>query len=299
MKEKIKLLMVDDEEQFRATTKKILDKRGFDTIVAESGEEAIDKIKENPDVVILDIRMPGIDGHEALKQIKKLKPDLPVIMLTGHGAMPSAREALATGAFDYLSKPCDTDLLASKITDAYQQKGKKPHEEKRVVEVMVPIDDYTTLKEDQTVSDAILKLKASFSSMISTSRLMESTHRTVLVFDDTGNVKGLLVIGDLLEGIKPAYLKAPKPSMADSIVYSPMFWSGMFTSEVKRLAKMKIKEVMSAAPPTIDVDANLMEAAYMMMKNKVARLAVTKQKDVVGVIREQDLFFEMERVIRG
>ncbi|MEA1947088.1 MAG: response regulator, partial [Thermodesulfobacteriota bacterium] len=105
MKEKIKLLMVDDEEQFRATTKKILDKKGFDTIVAESGEEAIDKIKENPDVVILDIRMPGIDGHEALRQIKKLKPDLPVIMLTGHGAMPSAKEALATGAFDYLSKP--------------------------------------------------------------------------------------------------------------------------------------------------------------------------------------------------
>jgi CheY-like chemotaxis protein len=299
MKEKIKVLMVDDEEQFRATTKKILDKRGFDTIVAESGEAAIDKIKENPDVVILDIKMPGIDGHEALKQIKKLKPDLPVIMLTGHGAMPSAREALATGAFDYLSKPCDIDLLASKITDAYQRKEKKPREEKRVVEIMVPIDNYTTLNEEQTVSDAILKLKESFSSMISTSRLMESSHRSVLVFDNTGNVKGLLVIDDLLEGIKPAYLKAAKPSMADSIVYSPMFWSGMFTTEVKRLAKMKIKEVMSAAPPTIDVDANLMEAAHMMMKNKVARLAVTKQKDVVGVIREQDLFFEMEKVIRG
>lgn len=299
MKEKIKVLMVDDEEQFRATTKKILDKRGFDTIVAESGEAAIDKIKENPDVVILDIKMPGIDGHEALKQIKKLKPDLPVIMLTGHGALPSAMEALATGAFDYLSKPCDIDLLASKITDAYQQKEKKPREEKRVVEIMVPIDNYTTLDEEQTVSDAILKLKESFSSMISTSRLMESSHRSVLVFDNTGNVKGLLVIDDLLEGIKPAYLKAAKPSMADSIVYSPMFWSGMFTTEVKRLAKMKIKEVMSAAPPTIDVDANLMEAAHMMMKNKVARLAVTKQKDVVGVIREHDLFFEMEKVIRG
>ena len=299
MKEKIKVLMVDDEEQFRATTKKILDKRGFDTIVAESGEEAIDKIKENPDVVILDIRMPGIDGHEALKQIKKLKPELPVIMLTGHGAMPSAKEALATGAFDYLSKPCDIDLLASKISDAHQQKGKKPREEKSVVEIMVPIENYTTLNENQTVSDAILKLKESFSSMISTSRLMESSHRSVLVFDDTGNVKGILVIGDMLEWIKPAYLKAAKPSMADSVVYSPMFWSGMFTTEVKRLAKTKIKEVMSAAPPTIDVDANLMEAAYMMMKNKVARLAVTKQKDVVGVIREQDLFFEMEKVIRG
>jgi CheY-like chemotaxis protein len=295
---KIKVLMVDDEEQFRETTKKVLNKKGFETILAASGEEAIDRLKDNPDVVILDIKMPGIDGHEALRQIKKLKPDIPIIMLTGHGAIPSAREALSEGAYDYLSKPCDVDLLASKINDAYRDREKGPREEKGVSEVMVPIGDYTTLNENQTVKEAVLTLKDSFSSIVATSRIMEATHRSILVFDDSGNLKGILVIGDVLKAMMPAYLTAAKPSTADSIEYSPMFWSGMFSRQVEGLAKKKIKELMSPAPPTIDGDANLMEAASMMIDKKISRLAVTRKGDVVGVIREQDLFFEMERILR-
>lgn len=91
MSKKIKVLMVDDEKQFRATTKKILNKKGFETVLAGSGEEAIKKLQEHPDVVILDIKMPGMDGHQALKEIKKISPDLPIIMLTGHGALHPLR----------------------------------------------------------------------------------------------------------------------------------------------------------------------------------------------------------------
>jgi len=119
MDKKIKVLMVDDEERFRATTNKILIRRGFDTIMAESGEAAMEKLKENPDVIILDIKMAGMDGHETLKEIKKQKPDIPVIMLTGHGALPSARQAQEEGAFDYLTKPCDIDVLAGKIKEFF------------------------------------------------------------------------------------------------------------------------------------------------------------------------------------
>ena len=70
MVKKIKVLMVDDEAQFRATTQKILNRKGFDTIIAANGEEALGKLDANPDVVILDIKMPGIDGHQALQEIK-------------------------------------------------------------------------------------------------------------------------------------------------------------------------------------------------------------------------------------
>lgn len=299
MSETIKVLMVDDEEQFRETTKKLLKRRGFETLLAGSGEEAIDKLKEKPDVVVLDIKMPGMDGHEALKVIKKQSPDLPVIMLTGHGAMPSAREALVEGAFDYLSKPCDMDLLASKISEAYRH-GRRVErlEEKSVAGVMIPIEEYTTLNEDQTIKEAIFSLKASFVSKVSTSRIMETGHRSVIVLDEKEKVRGILAITDLLEGIMPAYLSAPKPSMADSIKYSPMFWKGMFTREVKGLAKKRIKEIMSPAPLTIDCESNLMEAAGMMVENRVRRLAVMKSGELVGVIREQDLFFEMEKILR-
>ena len=300
MSEKIKVLMVDDEVQFRATTKKILNKRGFDTVLAGSGEEAIEKLDEKPDVVILDIKMPGMDGHQALKEIKKRSPHLPVIMLTGHGALPSAREALEEGAFDYLSKPCDINLLAGKITDAYRQTsvGEAPVKEKTVSEVMIPIEYYTTLTEESTVQDAVEKLKASFSAEVSTSRLMETGHRSFLVFDESGDLKGMVAIIDLLSAIMPAYLSAPKPSMADSMQYSTMFWSGMFNREVRQLAVKKIKDIMSPVPFSIDADANLMEAAYMMVDKKERRLVVMSKGAVVGIIREQDLFFEIEKILR-
>lgn len=300
MSDTIKVLMVDDEEQFRATTKKLLNRRGFETILAGSGEEAVDKLNEDPDIVILDIKMPGMDGHQALKEIKSRTPDVPVIMLTGHGTMPSAREALIEGAFDYLSKPCDIDILAAKIIDACQQmKVKGVAEEKRVMDVMIPLEDYTTMKGGQTIGEAILKLKESFASKVSTSRIMETGHRSILILDDKSEVEGILSIRDLLKGIMPAYLGASKPSMADSIQYSPMFWNGMFTSEVKVLAKKEIRDLMSPAPFTIDGESNLMEAAHMMVTSRLRRLVVLTSGKLAGVIREQDLFFEIERIQKG
>jgi len=148
------------------------------------------------------------------------------------------------------------------------------------------------------VKDAIFKLKASFTSKLSTSRLMETGHRSVLVMDDKDNVQGILAIRDLLELVLPSYLTAPKPSMADSIQYSPMFWQGMFIKEVKQKSEIRIKEVMSPAPLTIEGTASLMEAAYMMMIYKVRRLVVEVDGKVAGVIREQDLFFVMEKILR-
>jgi len=248
--------------------------------------------------VILDIRMPGMDGHQALKQIKKHSPELPIIMLTGHGAMPSAREALVEGAFDYLTKPCDIDILAAKINEACRH-GKQPDsaQEKCVADVMIPLADYTTLSGEETVESGISRLKESFASRISTSRIMETGHRSILVLDGKGNVEGVLAISDLLQAIMPAYLSAPKPSMADSVQYSPMFWKGMFRGSVKTLGSRKLKEIMSPAPLSIDAEANLMEAAHRMVENRSRRLIVLHSTEAVGVVREQDLFFEMERVL--
>ncbi len=297
MTKQIKLLMVDDEKRFRDTTQKILSKKGFDTILAESGEDALEKIVQNPDIVILDIKMPGMDGHETLAQIKKIKPDLPVIMLTGHGDKPSARQALVEGAFDYLSKPCDIDLLAEKIKEAHGRKDRSTaYEEAQVQDVMIPISDYTTIDETKTIREAIEGLKASFASKLATSQLMETGHRSILVVDTQGGVKGILTIRDMLEVIMPAYLSAPKPSLADSIEYSPMFWRGMFSAGVKQMKNKCIQEVMSPSPLSIEGQSNLMEAAYLMLCNDQRRLIVTVSGKTAGVIREQDLFFEMEKI---
>ena len=299
MGDKIKVLMVDDEEKFRSTTEKILQRKGFKTILAASGQEAVNKLDEKPDVVILDVKMPGMDGHQALEEIKKRSPDLPVIMLTGHGALPSAKEALAKGAFDYLAKPCDINILTDKIEEACRHaEDPQAFEEKRVMGVMVPLQEYTTVGAEETVKDAIIKLRSSFILKMSTSRIMETGHRSVLVIDAVNSVQGILAIRDLLALIMPSYLTAPKPSMADSIQYSPMFWQGMFIKEVKQKSEIRIRDVMSPAPLAIEGTASLMEAAYMMMKNNARRLVVKTAGKVIGVIREQDLFFEMEKILR-
>jgi len=300
MEKKIKVLMVDDEEQFRITTSKILSRRGYETTVAGSGEEAIEILQKSPqDVIILDIKMPGMDGHEALAHIKKIDPDVGVIMLTGHGSLESAKESLKHGAFDYLAKPCDIDLLASKIRDAYLARSGEKREEKRAGDIMIPIEDYTTIDPDSTVKEGIKRLRESFKSAVSTSRIMETGHRSIVVFDRDGDMVGILSIRDLIGGVLPEYLSAPKPSMGDSIVYSPMFWSGLFTAQVKVLSQKKIREVMSEAPPTVSEDTNLMELAYLMHKEGYRRVVVASQGKVVGVVREQELFFEMNKIISG
>ena len=294
MKQPIKVLMVDDEKRFRETTRKILERNGFETILAENGAQALQCLDQSPDVAILDIRMPGMDGHEVLEKMINLKPDLPVIMLTGHGDKDSAEQSLVLGAFDYLSKPCDIDLLSDKIREACRSKeqtGKM--EEDLVGSAMIPLSAYTTIDEHATIAESIQELKASFVTLPTSDLIMETGHRSILVMDKNRQIQGILTIRDLLKQILPGYLTSTKPSTADSIQYSPMFWRGMFTSAVEQIGTLTISEIMSPVPVSIDAESTLMEAAWIMVDQHQRRLIVTEDGKSAGVIREQDLFFQM------
>jgi DNA-binding NtrC family response regulator len=121
---KSRLLLVDDEEQFVETLSERLSMRDYDVTTSLTGENAIEKIKNfNFDVVILDVRLPGIEGTEVLREIKSLKPLTEVIMLTGHGTMEMAIEGMKLGAFDFMMKPCETDDLTAKIDKAHDRKA--------------------------------------------------------------------------------------------------------------------------------------------------------------------------------
>ena len=163
---------------------------------------------------------------------------------------------------------------------------------------MIPIEDYTTLTEEHTIREAIEVIRSSFYPRLQTSRIMETGHRSLLVMDSQNNVKGVVAIIELLECIMPPYLSAPKPSMADSIQYSTMFWKGEFKRSVKKSANKKLRDIMGPPPFVIDYNANLMEASWAMVSNKERRLVVLKNGKVVGVVREQDLFFEIERILK-
>jgi DNA-binding NtrC family response regulator len=110
-----KVLLVDDEEEFTETLAERMRTRGMDVSTTNSGANALQMVDdENFDVVVLDLKMPGIDGLEALKRIKRRRPDIQVVLLTGHATVEKGVEAMKQGALEFLEKPVD---LAS-LTDA-------------------------------------------------------------------------------------------------------------------------------------------------------------------------------------
>ena len=124
------IMLVDDEVPFVETMAKRLAKRNVETIAAFSGEEGLEKLKtnQNLDVIVLDVKMPGIDGLDTLKEIKAFSPLIEVIMLTGHATVESGIKGMKLGAYDFLMKPCEIEELVSKVEEA--TKKKRGHEEK-------------------------------------------------------------------------------------------------------------------------------------------------------------------------
>ena len=120
---KPRILLVDDEERFRTNLQKMLGAQGLGVKAAGSGAEALEELKRSPyDVIVLDIRMPGMDGLSTLKEIKRINPEVEVIILSGHASMDAAIEINRLGGYDYLMKPCPLEELLLKIEAAYDKK---------------------------------------------------------------------------------------------------------------------------------------------------------------------------------
>ena len=130
------VLLVDDEVAFVTPMTKRLTKRELYVIPAFNGQEALEQLEKhnNIEAVILDVKMPGMDGIETLREIKRKYPLVEVIMLTGHATIESAIEGMKLGAFDYLMKPCEIEQLLSKVKEAA---AKKRQHENKIIEVSI------------------------------------------------------------------------------------------------------------------------------------------------------------------
>ncbi len=148
----IRLLIVDDEDDFRKTLAKRLTKKGIIPEQAENGRKALSILENKPiDIVVLDVKMPGMNGIEVLNHIKKKYPKTEVIFLTGHAATQDGVEGIKTGAFDYLSKPIEFEHLFGKINQAYEkiereeEKSREAEFRKRMEEQMVTTEKLASL----------------------------------------------------------------------------------------------------------------------------------------------------------
>ena len=126
--EKLKVLLVDDEEDFVSTLSERLQLRNITTLVATDGEEALQIIDtDKPPVVVLDVLMPGMGGLDVLRQIKKSYPHIQVIILTGRGSTKEGIKGMRLGAFDYLMKPVKIEMLMQKMNEAFQAAKQEKH----------------------------------------------------------------------------------------------------------------------------------------------------------------------------
>ena len=123
MNDKANILIVDDEEVVRLSHLRSLEGSDCNTRAAEDGRQAIQVMEQDPaDVILLDLRMPGLDGMDVLKTIKQRWPDSEVVVITGYPCIDTAKEAVRLGAFNYLTKPLDPDEVMKAANDAITQK---------------------------------------------------------------------------------------------------------------------------------------------------------------------------------
>ncbi len=129
MQEKINLLIIDDEEDFLDTIAKRLEMRGFDVTTASDGYKALEAVKSKKyDIALLDLKMPGLDGFEVLRELKREHKYIEVIILTAHGSVEAAFDCSKLGAYGFLTKPYRFEELISNIKDAYETRLKKKFE---------------------------------------------------------------------------------------------------------------------------------------------------------------------------
>lgn len=272
----IRLLLVDDEEDFRQAAGRALERRGFTVLLAESGEAALSMLADaNPDLVILDLRMPGLSGIETLDRIRERTGKLPVLILTGHGTLQNAFESIHMSIVDFLQKPVDMDQLAARIRRLLDVEEGGRLRERGVAELMVSPDRYPRLYEDEPIERAVSVLWKAFNDPDALGPV-----RSARLYDRRERFLGLLRFSDLLEMVIPPFLGVSP--------YSTYF-TGMLLAQCKVLGKQSISDLLTTERVSVNETTPLMEAIHVMVDRHLITLPVLRRGKLVGVLRETDI----------
>ncbi len=285
----IRLLLVDDEVDFRAATRKALERRGFVVIEAESGEQALEAIRsEKFGLVLLDLRLPGMDGIESLRRIREIEPELPVIILTGHGTLHDAMKGIDLEIVDFVQKPVDIELLDARIKRFLESDRERVLKEPSIAEIMVSPSIYPRIFVDQPVKDVVVELRrAYFPEKYGEPQTPQV--RSALVFDRNEKFVGLVRFPDLLRLALPSYL-------GDS-PYTSHF-TGMFLAQCKMIGTSSIRELMGDLV-FVELKAPLMKAVHLMLGHHLITLPVMREGELVGILREKDIILEIANNVLG
>lgn len=279
----LKLLLVDDEDDFRQATATALGRRGFTVTDVADRTEALTAINfERPDVVILDLKMPGMGGIETLQEIREMDATLPVIILTGHGDFDAATAGIKLDIIDFLQKPIDMEQLAKRIRTLLGRDIKKPMRERTITELMAPPSRYPRLYVDEPVSDAIARLREAFYQPV-VEGVQAGQVRSALVYDRSEKFVGLVRFVDMLKLVLPPFLE-------DSPYTT--FFTGMFMAQCKLIGRRNIHELMDELV-SVEIHDPIMKAIHLMVHHHLINLPVMDEGELVGILRERDIILEI------
>jgi len=280
LEKKIRVLLVDDEEQFVINMAKILKVRGFDVSTAFDGYEAVDAIEHEGrfDVVLLDVKMPGMDGIAVLREIKKREPDTEVIMLTGHATLSTGTQAMREGAYDYLMKPCDIEDLTEKLREAYHVESIKRHPVLWVRQTVneITLGSFKKLRHEDPVIDAL---------EIFDPKTRKTVVEEVYIQDHEDRLMGIVTKRDLLNEAQDA-----NPELS-------LDWTQVMENP-ELLPPLTLGQVMRPdRPVTTSPEESLTETAQRMISNNIRCMPVVEDGKVLGIVRMQDILQYVEHEI--
>ena len=282
----LRVLLVDDEADFRRAARTVLERRGITVLEAASGDEAVDRLQHrSPDLLVLDLKMPGRGGLEVLEEVRRTHPELPVVILTGHGGFDEAVTGLKLDIVDFVQKPVDLERFAVHLRELVERRGgPRPLREPTVAELMVAPTFYPRLTVDQSVKEAFSVLTELFFRPQEAS-LEAQGIRSALVFDRQERFVGQLRFTDVLRLTLP-------PSLVDSPYAT--FFTGMFLAQCKTVRDQPIGDVVRQST-TVDLGAPLAEAVHLMVKHRLVSLPVLDGGRLVGVLRDRSVVLELSR----
>ena len=272
MSRSIRVLLVDDEKQFVVDLAKILSRRGFEVSTAFDGYQAVNAVKSQAcfDVVILDIKMPGMDGIATLEEIRNLSPDSRVIMLTGYASLESGARALRLGAYDYLMKPTDIEDVIEKIREVQEAACvvRDPVLWKRNTVGALTLPSIGRLSPEDPLFRALKMMSTQYG---------QGALEEVCVVDYQDRLQGIVTKRDLL-GVS----KRSHPAI-------PLTWDCLLEN-TQFLPEGRVGDIMRKNPLTASPDESVAEVAQFMIKNNILCMPVTNAGKLIGHIRLQDIF---------
>ncbi|MCU0561692.1 MAG: response regulator [Desulfobacterales bacterium] len=272
----IRVLLIDDEERFVLNLAKLMRGRGFEVFTAFDGPSGVAAAEQGVDVVVLDVKMPGMGGVEALQRIKEAAPETEVLMLTGHADVETGIEAMRAGALDYLMKPCDIEDLVAKVREAHEIEGIKRRPvlwpRRLVKEITWP--SFVRLEAEDPLAKAL---------EVFTRQAGISARDELYILDAEDRLQGVVTRRDLVAAAQP---DPPRPFLSWEELAAHPQW----------LPDRPLAGVMRPGhPAAADPEADLAETARRMLEAKVRCLPVVENGRVTGIVRLKDVLTHLAR----